>query len=249
MNGALSPGEPLPSMRALAKSVQGQLRWFSSKSPVPSGTWINEKLDLHLVRNNSDTVAMNLSEMKLLGAHNRENIATAAAAVMELVTPETIRGVASEFTGVEHRIEFVTERAGVRWFNDSIGTSPTRTIAGLRSFDHKIILLAGGYDKKIPYDVLAPEILRHVRVLLLCGDTAPIIRQAVESHPDFPNSGLVIEMTDNLTQSVGQASEIATEGDIVMLSPASASFDAYPNFEERGRHFKQLVLALDEGRG
>jgi UDP-N-acetylmuramoylalanine--D-glutamate ligase len=232
--------------RSFAEDVVGSLRWFSTRRRVPDGAWVDEEKNLYLTHDGVDMPVMNLGLIKLPGAHNRENIATAAAAVRHLVSLEDLRGVASRFPGVEHRIELVTERNGVRWYNDSIGTSPTRTIAGLRSFDQKIILLAGGYDKKISYAPLAPDIIEHVKILLLCGNTAEVIRAEVEKRADYPSSGLVIEMTENLQQSVGRAYEMAKDGDVVMLSPASASFDCYPNFEERGRHFKQLVAALYE---
>jgi len=227
------------------KDVRGELRWFSSKRRVGNGAYIDESHNLVLVREGAETIIMNLDGIKLPGAHNRENVAAAVAAVMSLVPVEVIRMVASEFPGVEHRIELVREKGGVRWYNDSIGTSPTRTIAGLRSFNQKIVLLAGGYDKKISYAPLAPEIIAHVRYLLLCGDTARVIREEIEKHDDFNPAELAIEMTENIAESVRRADEIAREGDIVMLSPASASFDAYPNFEARGRHFKQLVMELE----
>ncbi len=231
--------------KSFAQNVRGELRWFSSRKPVENGAYIDESLNLVLVQNGSETVMMNLAGIKLPGAHNRENVVTAAAAVQSLVPETAIRKVASDFPGVEHRIELVRERDGIRWYNDSIGTSPTRTIAGLRSFDQKIILIAGGYDKKSSYAPLAPEILRNVRYLLLCGDTAAVIRKEVEQHSEYKPDELVIERMENLEQAVLRAAEIAQEGDVVMMSPASASFDAYNNFEERGRHFKKLVEDLE----
>ena len=130
------------------------------------------------------------------------------------------------------------------WYNDSIATSPTRTIAGLRSFDLKIIIIAGGYDKHIPYEPLAPEILAHVKVLVLMGATGPVIEKAVRECPGFAESGLVILHADDMNQAVELARGAAVPGDIVSLSPASASFDRYANFEERGREFKEIVNSL-----
>ena len=155
-----------------------------------------------------------------------------------------IAAVGREFAGVEHRIEPVRTLDGVQWFNDSIASSPTRTIAGLRSFDQKIIIIAGGYDKKIPYEPLAPEILAHVKALVLMGQTGPLIEKAVRECPGFAESGLVIEHAADMAEAVAAARKLARPGDIVSLSPASASFDLYPNFEVRGRHFKELVNAL-----
>ena len=168
----------------------------------------------------------------------------AAAAVWGLVSPEVIRQVGSTFTGVEHRIEPVRTLDGVTYYNDSIASSPTRTIAGLRSFDQKIILIAGGYDKKIPYEPLAPEILAHVKHLVLMGATGPRIEAALRAHPDFAASDLEIEYADGMEDAVNRARKAAKPGDVVSLSPASASFDLYPNFEVRGRHYKQIVKDL-----
>ena len=138
----------------------------------------------------------------------------------------------------------VRELDGVKYYNDSIGTSPTRTIAGLRSFDQKIILIAGGYDKKIPYEPLAPEIVAHVKVLVLMGATAPRIEKAVREDPNFDPQALPILHADSMQHAVELARGAAKPGDIVSLSPASASFDLYPNFEVRGRDYKRIVNEL-----
>ncbi len=183
-------------------------------------------------------------EVKLRGLHNIENLLAAAAAVWGRVPVEAIAAVGASFTGVEHRIEPVRLLDGVQWYNDSIGTSPTRTIAGLRSFEQKLILIAGGYDKHIPYEPLAPEILAHVKTLVLMGATGPRIEQAVRAEPGFAAAGLRILHAGSMEQAVRLAREAARPGDTVILSPASASFDLYPNFEVRGKHFKELVNAL-----
>ncbi len=128
----------------------------------------------------------------------------------------------------------------MRWYNDSIGTSPTRTIAGLRSFPEKVILIAGGYDKKISYAPLAPEINEHVKLLLLCGDTA----DKIEGELKKIGAEVETERLDDLEYCVARARERARAGDVVLMSPASASFDRYKNFEERGKHFKRLVGEL-----
>ena len=169
---------------------------------------------------------------------------TAIAAVWGLVPPEVIRHVANTFPGVEHRIEFVRELDGVRWYNDSIATSPTRTIAGLESFDQKLIIIAGGYDKHLDYTPLAGPVLEHVKALILTGATADKIEKAVTSHPGYAESGLVLRRAATLDEAVAIAHSIAEAGDIVSLSPASASFDCYPNFEVRGQCYKALVNGL-----
>ena len=173
-----------------------------------------------------------------------ENLLAAIAAVWGRVPVEAMRQVGSTFTGVEHRIEPVRVLDGVTYYNDSIASSPTRTIAGLRSFDQKIILIAGGYDKKIPYEPLAPEIIAHVKTLVLMGATAPRIEKAVREHPDFDESKLTILHADNMQHAVELARSAAQPGDVVSLSPASASFDLYPNFEVRGRDYKNIVMQL-----
>ena len=159
------------------------------------------------------------------------------------ITPDTFAEIAfaRTFGGVEHRIELVRELDGVRWYNDSIASSPTRTIAGLNSFQQKVILIAGGYDKHIPYDVLGQPICDHVKLLLLTGATAPKIRECVENiegeHPP------IIEV-ENLETAVQEAAARAESGDVVIMSPASASFDRFKNFMERGKLFKALVEEL-----
>ena len=181
---------------------------------------------------------------RLHDTDNIENLLAAAAAVWGEVPVEAIRQVGSTFTGVEHRIEPVRTLDGVLYYNDSIGTSPTRTIAGLRSFDRKVILIAGGYDKHIPYEPLAPEIIAHVKNLVLMGATGPRIEQAVRECSGFDEAALPIQHADNMQHAVELARAAAKPGDIIILSPASASFDLYPNFEVRGREFKKIVNAL-----
>lgn len=180
-------------------------------------------------------------DILLPGVHNIENYMAAIAAVEGLVSDETIRNVAKTFGGVEHRIELVRIKDGVRYYNDSIASSPSRTIAGLRSFDQKVILIAGGYDKHIPYDVLGPEICAHVKKLFLGGATGPLIRQAVEKcdgeKPEIVDCG-------DFTSAVYAAAKAAEAGDVVLMSPASAAFDQFKNFMVRGQYFKKLVMEL-----
>ena len=182
-----------------------------------------------------------VSDILLPGVHNVENYMAAIALVEGLVSNDAIRQVAKNFGGVEHRIELVRVKDGVRYYNDSIASSPSRTIAGLRSFPEKVILIAGGYDKHIPYDVLGPEICDHVKKLFLCGATGPKIRAAVESC-----AGEKPEMVDcvDLEAATRAAAAAAKSGDVVIMSPASASFDAFKNFMVRGEFFKKIVKEL-----
>ena len=177
------------------------------------------------------------------GVHNIENYMAAIAMVEGLVDDETIRTVAKTFGGVEHRIELVRVKDGVKFYNDSIASSPSRTIAGLRSFKEKVILIAGGYDKHIPYDVLGPEICAHVKKLFLGGATGPKIREAVENCAEWSHQ---VEITDcgDFESAVRAAAASAEDGDIVLMSPASAAFDQFKNFMVRGEFYKKLVREL-----
>ena len=184
---------------------------------------------------------LDVKDILLPGVHNIENYMAAIAAVEGLVSDDTIRSVARNFGGVEHRIELVRIKDGVRFYNDSIASSPSRTIAGLRSFKQKVILIAGGYDKHIPYDVLGPEVCEHVKKLFLCGATAPLIRAAVENcsmqQPEMVDCG-------DFESAVRAAAAAAEDGDVVLMSPASASFDQFKNFMVRGEFFKKIVKEL-----
>ena len=184
---------------------------------------------------------LNTRDILIPGVHNIENYMAAIALVEGLVSDDTIRHVAATFGGVEHRIELVRIKDGVRFYNDSIASSPSRTIAGLRSFDQKVILIAGGYDKHIPYDVLGPEICAHVKKLFLGGATGPQIRAAVENcegeKPEIVDCG-------NFEAAVRAAAAAAEDGDVVLMSPASAAFDQFKNFMVRGEFYKKLVREL-----
>jgi len=161
-----------------------------------------------------------------------------------LVDDETIRHIAKTFGGVEHRIELVRIKDGVKFYNDSIASSPSRTIAGLRSFRQKVILIAGGYDKHIPYDVLGPEICAHVKKLFLGGATGEKIRAAVEKCPEYDPAKLEITNCGSFEPAVRAAAAAAEPGDVVLMSPASAAFDQFRNFMVRGDFYKKLVKEL-----
>lgn len=184
------------------------------------------------------------NEIRIPGTHNVENYMAAIAAVDGLVPEEVIVHFAETFGGVAHRIELVRELDGVRYYNDSIASSPSRTIAGLKSFEQKVILIAGGYDKQIPYDDLGPYITKHVKHLILTGDTADKIYKAVLSAADYAHESPRITHCDDLESAVRTARDVACSGDVVILSPASASFDRFKNFEERGNCFKTYVNQL-----
>ena len=187
---------------------------------------------------------LNTADILLPGVHNIENYMAAIAMVEDLVEDGVIRQVARSFGGVEHRIELVRVKDGVRFYNDSIASSPTRTIAGLRSFPEKVLLIAGGYDKHIPYDVLGPEICAHVKKLFVNGATAQLIREAVEQSAQYqPGCPEIVDCGDFET-AVREAAAAAQAGDVVLMSPASAAFDQFKNFMVRGNYFKKLIMEL-----
>ena len=189
-------------------------------------------------------VVLNKHDILIPGEHNVENYMAAILAVEGLVTDDVIRRVAKTFGGVEHRIELVRVKDGVRFYNDSIASSPSRTIAGLRSFKEKVILIAGGYDKHIPYDVLGPEICDHVKTVFVNGATAMQIKTAIEKAPQYAEGHPVIITCEDFTDAVLKAANSAVDGDVILMSPASAAFDQFKNFMERGKYFKKLVSEL-----
>ncbi|MEG0570297.1 MAG: UDP-N-acetylmuramoyl-L-alanine--D-glutamate ligase [Oscillospiraceae bacterium] len=230
--------------RELSSMVRGKLCYFSLKEEPYNGTFLDKDGYINRVKNGQKVRIIHKDKIKLPGMHNVENFLAAIAALGEEVSDETICTVATSFSGVEHRIEFVRELDGVKYYNDSIATSPTRTIAGLDSFNKKIIIIAGGYDKKIPYEPLAPKIIEKVKLLILLGDTAPKIEKAVKECEGYTQETPKIINVSTLEEAVEVAKKYAQDGDIVSLSPASASFDSYKNFEQRGNHFKTVVKAL-----
>ncbi len=226
---------------SFASECLAPVSYFSRRRKVENGCWLDENGQIIMSKNGADTIVMNVSDIRIPGVHNIENYMAAICAVWGRVEPDKIRSFARAFGGVAHRCELVRERNGVRWYNDSIGSSPSRTIAGLKAFSQKVILIAGGYDKHIPYDPLGPVAAETVKEAILMGATADAIQHVLQSHSDLP-----IHRVSGMEEAVQVANQIAGDGDIVFMSPASASFDMYKNFEVRGNHFKDLVLALPE---
>ncbi|MBQ4100410.1 MAG: UDP-N-acetylmuramoyl-L-alanine--D-glutamate ligase [Oscillospiraceae bacterium] len=224
--------------------VRGNCVMFSRKNKVERGAYLSSDRYLCYCDNGEVQKLFKAEDIKIPGEHNVENYLTAISAVWGYVDVENMQKVAKNFGGVEHRIELVREKDRVKWYNDSIATSPTRTIAGLLSFDKKLILLAGGYDKHIPYEPLAPLVLERVKTIILMGQTADKIETAIKNCDGYAESGIKIIRANGMEDAVNIANSVAKDGDIVSLSPASASFDMYKNFELRGRHFKELVNAL-----
>ena len=225
---------------SFAPQVRGDCWMFRRGAPVERGVWCDgETIYVH------GQPLLPISQIRIPGWHNVENYMAAIAAVWGDVEPQTIRRVAETFAGVEHRAEFVRELRGVKYYNDSIATSPTRVISGMLSlFPQKILLIAGGYDKHIPFEPLGPAVCDKVKTLILLGNTAQKIQDAVQAAPQYQEGCPEILRVDNMEQAVAAAAAHAQPGDIVSLSPACAAFDLYPNFEVRGRHYKDIVNGL-----
>ncbi len=226
--------------------VRGRLYEFSVRREVSDGAYMDKKGDIYFSECGKTTYIMNRDSIRIPGLHNVENYCTAVCAVFDMVKPETIKAVAESFGGVEHRIEFVREYRGVKYYNDSIATSPSRVISGLNAFDKKIIMICGGSDKGNDFGEMVPHILRKVRLLILNGNTADKIYNAVTSNPDYGKSGMEILRVDTLENAVSAARSNAKSGDIVSLCPACPAFDQFKTFEYRGRKFKELVNGFDE---
>jgi UDP-N-acetylmuramoylalanine--D-glutamate ligase len=226
--------------------VRGKLAQFSIKHPVANGAYMRDNGDIVYSDNGNETIVMNKSVIIIPGNHNIENYCTAISAVWGLVEPKSIIKIAKTFGGVEHRIEFVREFNGVKYYNDSIATSPSRVISGLRAFGRKIIVIMGGSDKGNDLSEMVPDILKYVKLLVLNGATADKIYDTVTNFDGYENSGLKIIKTDNLESALIEAKNSATNGDIVTLCPACPAFDQFKTFEYRGRKFKELVNGFVE---
>lgn len=223
---------------------KGEIACFSRRQSVENGAYLAGDTIIYN-DNGNKTEVLNIHDIKIPGMHNVENYMTAICAVWGVVDVENIRAVAKEFGGVEHRAEFVRELDGVKYYNDSIASSPTRTASGTLSlYDFKIILIAGGYDKHLDYSELGDVICDKVKIAILMGATADKIETAITSSPKYSENHPVIIRVKDMAEAVEKAKENAVSGDIVSMSPASASFDLYKDFDARGKHFKSLVNAL-----
>ena len=222
----------------------GKVSLFSDRQRVKLGTAL---LDGWLCRVDGEQVEriVPAGEIRIPGEHNVLNYLTAFEATRGLVSADVCRRVARDFPGVPHRLELVRELRGVRYINDSIGSSPTRTIAGLRALKTRPIIICGGYDKHIPFAPLGDELCLRAKEVVLTGHTAQKIREAIEHSENFKEHPVPIHWEDDFRQAVRKASSLAGEGDIVLLSPACASFDHFKNFEERGNLFKSIVMELE----
>ncbi len=237
--------------RLLADRVKGSMTFVSTHAAPDASKSVYEEDGILYHRNGCDgsycvEKIMDTAAIRLPGRHNVENYLSASAALWGLVSPASIESVARSFGGVEHRIEWVRKCRGVDYYNSSIDSSPTRTMAALSAFTQKVIAICGGYDKHIPYEPLGTPLCQQTKAVLLTGATAPLIREAVLKSPEYrPGHPELIDAAD-LKAALEKAARIAEVGDVVLLTPASASFDCFKNFEERGRYFKLLVNSLTE---
>lgn len=227
------------------KKSKGKVRYFSSKQKLENGV-IFDRTDniIKLCEDGTRKHLIKQKNMKLRGIHNCENACAAICATLEFAKEDITKKTIEKFPGVEHRLEYIKTINNVQWYNDSIGSSPTRTIAGLNSFDEKIVLIAGGYDKHLDYTPIAEPIIKNVSKLILVGQTANKIEKAVKNEGKAKGITIPIYKCETLEETVKIAKEVAKEGEVVLFSPASASFDMFKNFEERGNKFKELVNNL-----
>ena len=229
--------------RNCGKETTSKTTYFSSKEKLDNGFIVDNKI----IKRCNDGIRKHILDTKdilLRGNHNFENICAALAATENLVEEEIAVEAVKEFRAVEHRLEFIREIDGVKWYNDSVSSSPTRTIAGLNSFDEDIVLIAGGYDKNLDYTPLAKPILEKVKTLILIGATSSKIFDAVKDEEEKERKDINIYMCENLQETVNLAKRYSKKGEVVLFSPASASFDMFKNFAERGNKFKDLVNNL-----
>ncbi len=231
--------------KSFYEEANGQTVFFSRATELEAGITLSGSSIVY--RNaGKDHIIMDIEDIILPGVHNIENYMAAAAATINYVDAKDIQAIAKSFRGVEHRNEFVREVGSISFYNDSIGSSPTRTIASISSFKQKVILIAGGYDKHIPYDVMGKAIIERVKCLVLIGQTGEKIDKALKNEIEYTGLGAEIPVyhCESLEAAVNKAYGEALPGDVVILSPASASFDMFKNFEERGNMFKDIVNKL-----
>lgn len=229
--------------RNCAKEAKSKVIFFSGKEKLENGYIVDNKI-IKKCEDGIRTHILDCKDVLLRGEHNFENIATAIAATSSLVDIDKSIDVIKKFKAVEHRLEYVRTIDDIKWYNDSVSSSPTRTIAGLKSFDEDIVLIAGGYDKNLDYTPIAKPILDKVKTLILLGQTSGKIFNAVKAEEEKDNKNIDIYMVDTLKEAVDLAKKQARIGEIVLFSPASASFDMFKNFADRGNQFKELVKKL-----
>ncbi len=239
-------GHDDPIARSLAGRANGYVRFFSREKIVGRGAFLSGER-IVIVQNQAIEVCR-LNDIQLRGAHNVLNVLAACAitAAAGNVDVEAMAHVIREFKGVAHRLQLIREVNGARYYDDSIATAPERLIAGVSAFDEPVVLLAGGRDKHLPWADAARTIVSHVRELIVFGEMAVLVRQAVEAQLSTAESRMLsqIHHVHTLDEAVAKAAQVARSGDVVLLSPGGTSFDAFKDFAERGDRFQELVKAL-----
>ncbi|MBE6937841.1 MAG: UDP-N-acetylmuramoyl-L-alanine--D-glutamate ligase [Ruminococcaceae bacterium] len=243
-NGVLVLNADCAVTAAFAPEAKGSVRLFSRKGEVGCGTWLEDGRLVSNIGGEKKTLFA-AGDIRIPGLHNVENYMTAASAVFDLVSSDHMKAVAVDFGGVEHRLEFVRELRGVKYYNSSIDSSPSRTSAALGVFDKKVIVIVGGSDKNISFDSLGETLCQKAKAVILAGQTGEKIALAVRSAESYCEGAPVICNGENVVNAVSVAADLAKEGDVVLLSPACASFDAFKNFDQRGKVFKKAVLDLN----
>ena len=228
------------------KQAKAFISYFSDHANIENGVYLSDGMICRTGSGKELSIIMPAEDILLPGKHNILNYMAAFEATRDLVSDAVCREVAASFRGVEHRLERVRVLNGVVYINDAIGTSPSRTIAGLHALNRKPVLIAGGYDKHIPFDALGEEICRYTKKVFLSGETAEKIRNAILCAPSYAETNLPVFVLDSFDDAVLAACSSAQEGDLVLMSPACASFDQFANFEEKGKHFKKLILDMPE---
>ncbi len=235
----------ITNLQSTTYNLQSRILSFSLNEEVEEGAFLRDGQIVLRLKDTEQRIC-SADAIRLLGRHNLENILAACAiAGAAGASRQAMAEVAATFEGVEHRLELVRELDGVRYYNDSIATSPERAVAALRSFDQPIVLLAGGRDKHLLWDEMARLTLQKVRCLVLFGEAAPIIERAVqEARGGMPGARCQVVRCATLEEAVGAAAREARPGDVVLLAPGGTSFDAFSDFAERGDRFRELVKAL-----
>jgi UDP-N-acetylmuramoylalanine--D-glutamate ligase len=234
---------------ALAAAVASQVQFFSLRGPVTHGTYVDGER-LLIAHDGVVQEVCQVQDIPLLGRHNVANVLAAVAAADAWGVPLTVmRQAIRAFSGVEHRLERVRELRGITFYNDSIATSPVATLAALAAIPRPILLIAGGHDKGLPFHALAETIVQRVKAVFLIGATATQIAQAIDSACHAGTTAPSLTFCGDLRQAVWAANNAATPGDVVLLSPACASYDQFRNFVARGRLFKQYVAELEASSG
>jgi UDP-N-acetylmuramoylalanine--D-glutamate ligase len=231
-----------PTLREWEGECKSHILWFSATKELEHGAFLKDN-EIIINHNSKRNVITCPTQTNIKGIHNRQNIMAASyAAIAMHADVESIKNAIAGFTGLEHRLEYVDTINEVQYYNDSKATTPEAAIAGIKAFDSPTILIAGGYNKKVSLNQFAQECVRNTKYVILVGETANNIQELIQSE----RAGLEVYVATSLDESVRKAYEIAEDSDVVLLSPACASYGMFTNYEERGKKFKELVHRLEE---